>query len=105
LEGGATGVTGDVSCCFDGGVTGGFTVDGTSFSTGAVGGGDGGFTADASVVFSGATGGGTADSPDETAAGGFSDPREHAASPMSPMTIAALKQIRVNNITVTSPDI
>jgi len=103
LEGGAAGVTGDAACCFEDCVTGGFTANGPSFSSGAVGGGDGGFTADASVVFSGATGGGTADSPDETAAGGFSVPREHALNPMSPMTIAALKQIRVNNITVTSP--
>jgi len=105
------GVAGDV----EGVVTGGFKFDGTSFLAGAAlagaaltgaagggaGGGEGGFRAAASSVFSGVTGGGTgADSGDETAAGGgFSVPREHA---LSPSTTAAIKQIRVDNITVTS---
>jgi hypothetical protein len=98
----------------EGGVTGGFTFDGTSFLAGAAlgceslagdagggeGGGAGGFTAAASSVFSGGGGGSTAwESGDDTAAGGFSVPREHA---LSPSTTAAIKQIRVDNITATS---
>jgi hypothetical protein len=93
----------------EGGVTGGFKFDGTTFLAGAAltgdagagaGVGEGGFTAATSSVFSGGAGGGTGwESGDDTAAGGFSVPREHA---LSPSTTAAIKQIRVDNITVTS---
>jgi hypothetical protein len=80
----------------------GVGIDGTSFFTGATGGGEGGFTADASSVFSGVAGGGTgAESGAETAAGGgerSSVPREHA---LSPSTTTAIREIRVNSISVT----
>jgi len=93
----------------EGGGTGGFKSEGTTFLAGAAltgaagagaGVGEGGFTAATSSVFSGGAEGGTGwESGDDTAAGGFSVPREHA---LSPSTTAAIKQIRVDNITVTS---